>query len=117
MSSQANPVKVYIRVFIALLALLFLTVALAFVPTRHETARNLLTTIGFTIAGTKAVLIILWFMHVKAGTRLTWIFAASAFVWLLIMFALTMNDYMTRKEITNVYQVPTVRAGSMNDAR
>jgi len=99
MSSETNPVKLYVRVFIVLLALLFLTVGMAFIPTQHASTRNLLTTIGFTIAGTKALLIILWFMHVKAGTRLTWVFAASAFVWLIIMFGLTMNDYMTRQEV------------------
>ncbi len=98
MSSETNPVKLYVRVFIALLALLFLTVGLAFIPAQHAGTRNLLTTIGFTIAGAKALLIILWFMHVKAGTRLTWVFAASAFVWLIIMFGLTMNDYVTREK-------------------
>ena len=110
MTSEANPIKLYIRVFIALLVLLFLTVGVAFIPVKNNAAHNLLTTIGFTIAAIKALLIILWFMHVKAGTRLTWIFAASAFVWLIIMFGLTMNDYTTRENI------PGTTAVSSNSA-
>ena len=49
-----------------------------------------------TIACTKALLVILYFMHVRWGTRLTWVVAASGFVWLLIMFGFTLSDYLTR---------------------
>ena len=48
------------------------------------------------IACTKAGLVILFFMHVRWSTRLTWVVAASGFFWLLIMFGLTMQDYLTR---------------------
>jgi cytochrome c oxidase subunit 4 len=48
------------------------------------------------IACTKAALVILFFMHVRWSTRLTWVVAASGFFWLLIMFGLTMQDYLTR---------------------
>ena len=48
------------------------------------------------IAMTKAVLVILFFMHVRWSTRLTWVVVASGFFWLLILFGLTMMDYMTR---------------------
>jgi cytochrome c oxidase subunit 4 len=48
------------------------------------------------IACTKAALVVLFFMHVRWSTRLTWVVAASGFVWLLIMFGLTMQDYLTR---------------------
>lgn len=49
-----------------------------------------------TIACTKALLVVLYFMHVRWGTRLTWVVAASGFVWLLIMFGFTLSDYLTR---------------------
>jgi cytochrome c oxidase subunit IV len=48
------------------------------------------------IALTKALLVILFFMHVRWGTRLTWLVVASGFFWLLIMFSVTMSDYLTR---------------------
>jgi cytochrome c oxidase subunit 4 len=95
-----ESIRTYLIVYVALLALLFTTVGLAFIPTgRHAALRDLLTTTGFLIAGAKGLLIILWFMHVKGGTRLTWVFAASAFIWLVIMFSLSLNDYMVRTEI------------------
>src|SRR5712691_4729659 len=100
MSEPTVSIKTYFSVFAALLLLLMVTVGLAFIPTtEHHLARDLLTTIGFTIAGVKAVLIILWFMHVKASSRLTWIFASAAFVWLIIMFGLSLNDYLSRGEM------------------
>ena len=95
-----ESIRTYLIVYVALLALLFTTVGLAFIPTGHHAGlRDLLTTTGFLIAGAKGLLIILWFMHVKGGTRLTWVFAASAFVWLVIMFSLSLNDYIARTEI------------------
>jgi cytochrome c oxidase subunit 4 len=48
------------------------------------------------IACAKALLVILFFMHVRWSTRLTWVIAASGFFWLLIMFTLTMSDYVSR---------------------
>ena len=44
-----------------------------------------------TIAIVKALFVILYFMHVRWSTRLTWVVAASGFFWLLIMFAFTMT--------------------------
>jgi len=48
------------------------------------------------IAGAKAVLVILYFMHVRYGTRLTWVFAGAGFYFLGILFFLTLNDVLTR---------------------
>ena len=48
------------------------------------------------IACTKALLVILFFMHVRWSSRLTWVVVASGFFWLLILFGLTMTDYMSR---------------------
>ena len=49
-----------------------------------------------TIACTKALLVMLFFMHVRWSTRLTGWWPRSGFFWLLIMFGFTMADYMTR---------------------
>jgi cytochrome c oxidase subunit 4 len=48
------------------------------------------------IACTKAALVVLFFMHVRWSTRLTWVVAMSGFFWLLILFTLGMADYMSR---------------------
>ena len=92
-------VKTYFLIFIALVVLLVLTVLVAFIPTQRPAVRDLLTAVGFLIATAKALLIILWFMHVKISSRLTWLFASAAFVWLGIMIVGTMNDYATREQI------------------
>ncbi len=52
--------------------------------------------IALGIAACKAVLIILYFMHVKVSNQLIWIAAAVGFIWLGIMMGLTMNDYISR---------------------
>ena len=49
-----------------------------------------------TIACTKATLVILFFMHVRWSSRLTWVVATSGFFWLLILFSIGMSDYLTR---------------------
>jgi cytochrome c oxidase subunit 4 len=81
----------YYAVFAALLVGTGLTVAVAFVDLG---ALNNVLMLG--IAMTKALLVILFFMHVRWSTRLTWVVAASGFVWLLILFGITMSDYLTR---------------------
>jgi len=44
----------------------------------------------------KAVLVILFFMHVKYSTRLTWAVVVGSVFWLGILLVLTMSDYLTR---------------------
>jgi cytochrome c oxidase subunit 4 len=85
------PKKVYYRVALALLVLFILTIAVAFV---HLGPFNVY--VAVTIAVIKATLVVLYFMHVRYHTRLTWIFASAGFLWLIILFALTLADYATR---------------------
>lgn len=85
------PKPTYYKVAAALFALMFLTVAMAYVDLGRY---NIM--IALTIAIVKAVLVIMYFMHVKYNTKLVWIFASAGFVWLLIMFVITMSDYLTR---------------------
>jgi cytochrome c oxidase subunit IV len=47
------------------------------------------------IAATKATLVILFFMHVRWSSRLTWVVAMAGFFWLLILFTV-LGDYMSR---------------------
>ena len=48
------------------------------------------------IALTKALLVILFFMHVRWGTRLIVARRRVRVCWLLIMFSVTMTDFLTR---------------------
>lgn len=52
--------------------------------------------IALAIAMVKATLIVLFFMHVLYGSPLLRLFAASGFVWLLIMLVFIASDVLTR---------------------
>ncbi|PYR95217.1 MAG: oxidase [Acidobacteria bacterium] len=91
MSGHVAPKTMYYAVFLALLAGTGLTVAAAFFDMG---AMN--NVVMLAIASIKALLVILFFMHVRWSTRLTWVVVASGFFWLLIMFGLTMTDYFSR---------------------
>ena len=52
--------------------------------------------VALTIACTKAVLVILFFMHVRYSSKLTKITIAAGFFWLLILITLSLSDYLSR---------------------
>jgi cytochrome c oxidase subunit 4 len=54
------------------------------------------TPIALLIATIKALLVILFFMHVIHSTRLTWVVVIASFLWLGVLFVLTFADYLTR---------------------
>lgn len=91
MSGHVAPKSMYYGVFLALLVGTAATVGVAFVDLG---AMNNVLMLG--IAMTKALLVILFFMHVRWSSRLTWVVIASGFLWLLILFGITMTDYLTR---------------------
>ena len=91
MSGHVAPKSMYYAVFAALIVGTALTVPAAFVD-----MGALNNVVMLAIAVAKATLVVLFFMHVRWGTRLTWVIAASGFFWLLILFGLTMQDYLTR---------------------
>ena len=91
MSGHVAPKGMYYLVFVALIIGTGLTVAAAFVDLGAFNNVAMLA-----IAVTKALLVILFFMHVRWSTRLTWVVVASGFFWLLILFGLGMTDYMSR---------------------
>ena len=85
------PKSMYYAVFGALIVGTVLTVAAAKVD-----LGPLNNVVMLLIACTKATLVILFFMHVRWSSRLTWVVAASGFFWLLILFGITLSDYLTR---------------------
>jgi cytochrome c oxidase subunit IV len=54
------------------------------------------TLIALLIAFTKMTFVMLFFMHVYWSPKLIWMSAVASFFWLAIMFAYTMQDYLTR---------------------
>lgn len=91
-SEPLISVRVYTIVFLTLIALTLLTTAVAFVDLGGE----LNSVAAISIAVCKAVLVILYFMHVRYSDRLTWVFAGAGFFWLVILITLTMSDALTR---------------------
>ena len=85
------PIRVYIAVVSCLFVFTGITVLAAFVDLG---AIN--TPLALAIATFKATIVVLFFMHVRYNTPLMWVFAASGFFWLLILLALTLQDYVSR---------------------
>jgi cytochrome c oxidase subunit 4 len=54
------------------------------------------TLVALLIAFTKMTCVMLFFMHVRWSPKLIWLAAIASFFWLAIMFAYTMQDYLTR---------------------
>ena len=89
--SHISPKRTYYTIFALLMGLTVLTVFAAF---NHLGVFNFPVAIGIAI--TKATLVILFFMHAKYSSRLTKLFVGMSFFFLLILFALTMTDYLSR---------------------
>jgi cytochrome c oxidase subunit 4 len=54
------------------------------------------TVVAVVIACFKAMIVVLYFMHVKYSTRLIKLTVIAGLYWLGILFALTLSDYLTR---------------------
>jgi cytochrome c oxidase subunit 4 len=85
------PARVYYSVFAALMVGTAITVGAAFIDLGAFNA-----VVALTIAVVKAVLVVLFFMHVRYSTRLTWVVVAGGVFWLGILLTLTFSDYLTR---------------------
>jgi cytochrome c oxidase subunit 4 len=91
MSEHILPTRVYYTIFAVLMFCTYLTWQIAYFDLGPFN-----TIAALVIAIFKAVLVILFFMHVKYSSRLTWVVVIGAVFWLGIMLALTMGDYLTR---------------------
>ncbi len=83
--------KVYVVIFLALLALTSLTVGASFI---EMGIFNPIVALG--IAVIKAVLVVLFFMHVKYSTKLTKLTVGAGVFTFLILIGMTLADYFTR---------------------
>jgi cytochrome c oxidase subunit 4 len=91
MSEHIVPRPTYFAVFGALLVGTAITVVAATIDFGRMN-----DVIAMTIAVTKALLVLLFFMHVRYSSRLIWVVVSSMFFWLFILLTLTLSDYSSR---------------------
>ena len=92
MSEHIVYPRVYVMIFLALLAGTGLTAYVAY----FNFPGPLNAIVAMTIAVIKATLVILYFMHLRYSPRLIALVIAAALFWMAILFALTISDYSTR---------------------
>ena len=86
------PPRIYYRVYAILLAATVLTWGVS----RLHLESPLGVTVALTIAMAKALLVVLFFMHVRYSSWLTWVFVGAGVAWMGHILILTMSDYLTR---------------------
>ena len=86
-----RPPLALVSAWIALLALLALTVSLAYVPLGSFNA-----VVALTIGCMKAAIVAAFFMELRASGPRTLLFAGAGLFWLAILLWLGMMDFLTR---------------------
>jgi len=94
MAEHIASKRTYVTIYAVLMVCTYLTWQIAYFDLG---AWN--TVAALTIAVFKAVLVMLFFMHVR-HTRLAWTVVAGSVFWLAILLALTMSDFLTRGWLT-----------------
>jgi cytochrome c oxidase subunit IV len=85
------PLMIYYVIFGILMVLTGVTVGVAYIDLGRWN-----TVAALAIACFKAMIVVLYFMHVKYSTRLIKLTVIAGLYWMGIMFALTLGDYLTR---------------------
>jgi len=93
-SERIVSVRTYAVVWVSLLILTVTTTGIAFIDLGGWNGF-----VAVTIGIVKALLVILYFMHIRFSQRLTWVFAGAGFFWLAILLGLTMSDTLTRAPV------------------
>jgi len=91
MSEHIVTPRLYYTIFAILLMLTAITVAVAYID-----LGALNNVVMLTIAVTKATLVILFFMHARYSSRLTWLVIAVGLFWLGVMVIFTLTDTLSR---------------------
>ena len=78
MSEHIVSRKVYFAIFGALMVGTAATVMVAFI----DLGGQFNTIVALTVAVIKATLVVLYFMHVRYSSRLTWVIVGSGLFWL-----------------------------------
>jgi cytochrome c oxidase subunit 4 len=101
MAEHVSSLKNYVLTWAALMVLTVVTVGVGYLDL--GVANDL---VALAVAVTKALLVILFFMHVKESTRLTKLTVAAGFVWLAILIGITLTDYLSRPAVDDLRGVP-----------
>jgi cytochrome c oxidase subunit 4 len=91
MTAHTLSLKTYVGVFAALAALTVLTTGVAYVDLGF-----LNVIVALTIAVSKALLVVLFFMHLARSRHRTQVVAGAGILWLLILITFTLSDALTR---------------------
>ena len=89
--------RLYVAVFAALVVLTIATVAISYVD-----LGALSTMVALAIAFGKALLVLLFFMHLYRGGKVTWMVIVVTLFWVGILFALTLSDFLTRGSVPHM---------------
>ena len=91
MTGHIDSVKTYVGVLLALLILTGLTTAVAYVDLGPFSV-----VVALSIAVIKMLLVALFFMHLRHSNQLTKLVVFRGLMWLAILLALTLSDFVTR---------------------
>jgi cytochrome c oxidase subunit IV len=91
MTSHIESLKVYFVIFFSLLTLTAVTAAVAFVDLGPFNIY-----VAMTIAVVKALLVVMFFMHLRYSSSLTKLFVCAGILWFAILISLTTSDFFTR---------------------
>jgi cytochrome c oxidase subunit 4 len=91
MVERVTPALTYVLVAVVLLALTAVTVLVSYLPLGPYHAP-----VALAFAAVKAVLVVLFFMHVRYSGRLSRLVILVALVWFGILIIGVMDDYLTR---------------------
>lgn len=93
-TGQVTSLRTYLLVWGALLVLLAVTAASAFFKLGTVNA-----VVNYAISVAKMLLVMVFFMHLKAGNGLLRIVAAAGFFWLMLLIGLSLSDVLTRHPV------------------
>ena len=90
MTSKKEAVQAF-WTYVALLVLLLISMGL-----RVFHLGILESVLLLLIAGIEGLAVLLFFMRVKASSKLIWLFASGGFLWLGILLVFVISDYFSR---------------------
>ncbi len=92
MAEHIVPRKTYVIIWATLMVLTALTAAVSFLDLKQWSAP-----VAMAIASMKALLVAMFFMHLRyEKQKIVWIVALAGLFWLSILLVLSMSDYVTR---------------------
>jgi cytochrome c oxidase subunit 4 len=92
MPEHALSTRFYVFIGVVMILLTVLSVGVSFIPMPGFYH----TVIGLCFGTTKAIMVLLFFMHVIFSPRLTWSVVLVSSFWLGILLVLAFSDYLSR---------------------